>query len=46
MVMKVCCANWCKDEPEINVSSSLEQAIKEKRKKLGFDDNYDEDPYL
>ncbi len=30
----------------MKVSSSLEQAIEEKRKQLGFDDTYDEDPYL
>ncbi len=44
--MKVCGPNWCKDAPDMNVSSSLEHAITEKRKKLRFDDNYDEDPYL
>ncbi len=46
MVMKVCGPNWCKDAPDMNVSSSLEQAIEKKRKQLGFDDTYDEDPYL
>ncbi len=46
MMMKVCGPNWCKDAPEMNVSSSLEQAIEEKRKQLGFDDIYDEDLYL
>ncbi len=45
-VMKVCGPNWCKDAPEMKVSSSLEQAIEDKRKQLGFDDTYDEDPYL
>ncbi len=45
-VMKVCSPSWCKDAPEINVSNSLEQAIHKKRKQLGFDDTYDEDPYL
>ncbi len=42
-VMKVCGPNWCKDAPNINVSSSLEQTIQEKRKQLVFDETYDED---
>ena len=45
-VMKVCGPNWCKNAPEMKVSSSLEQAIEDKRKKLGYDDTYDQDPYL
>ncbi len=30
----------------MNVSSSLEQAIKEMKKQLRFDETHDEDPYL
>ncbi len=45
-VMNLCGPNWYKDAPNLNVSSSLEQAIEDKRKHLGFDDMYDEDPYL
>ncbi len=45
-MIKLCGPNWCKDKTEINVSSSLEQPIEEKRKRLGFDGLYDEDPYL
>ncbi len=45
-VMKICGPNWCKDAPKMNVSSSLEQAIKEMKKQLRFDETHDEDPYL
>ncbi len=45
-VMKPCGPNWCKDAPNSNVSTSLEQAIQEKKRQLGFDEMYDEDPYL
>ncbi len=45
-VMKLCGADWCKDAPKSNVSSSLEQEFEEKKKQLGFDETYDKDPYL
>ena len=45
-VMKVCGPNWCKEAPDLVVPTALEQIITAKQRELGYDDTYDEDPYL
>ncbi len=46
VVMKLCGPNWCKNAPQWSVSTSLEYAIEERKKQLGFDKMHDEDPFL
>ncbi len=44
--MKVCGPNWCKEAAELVVLMALEQVIMAKKQELGYDNTYDEDPYL
>ncbi len=43
-VRKTCSPNWCKDAPDLVVSSSIEEAIKAKERELRYKESYDEDP--
>ncbi len=46
LVRKTGGPNWCKDTPDLVVSKAVEEAIKAKKKELGYDETYNEDPYL
>ncbi len=45
LVRKTCSPNWCKDAPNLVVSKAVGKEIKFKKKDLGYDETYNEDPY-
>ncbi len=44
LVRKTCSPNWCKDAPDLVVSKAV--AIRAQKIVLGYNETYDEDPYL
>ncbi len=44
-MITLCGANWCKDAPELNVSSALQKQIDAKKQELEINDTHDSDPY-
>ncbi len=46
LVRKTCSPNWCKDAPNLVVSKAVGKEIKFKKKELGYDETYNENPYL
>ncbi len=46
LVRKTCGPNWCKNDPELFVSKSVEEEIEAKKKELGYNETYDKDQYL
>ena len=45
-VRKTCGPNWCKDAPDLVVSKAVAEVISAQKIVLGYNETYDEDPYL
>ena len=46
LVKKTCRPNWCKDAPDLVVSKAVAEVIRAQKIVLGYNETYDEDPYL